>query len=182
MKEIVNILSFQETNWAFNSFQMEINEIFNLFGLLYKLNSKKQIERIVQNSPLTKEIEASIATIKEDETRKLLQEAIDKHRSHDPDAPRDAAEKIWDAYERLRTYYCADKKKSVEKLLSDISGSNDKLKELLNSEFLELGNIGNNYRIRHHETNRIDITDNRHYDYFFNRCLSLIALAIQYLN
>ena len=28
---------------------------------------------------------------------------------------------------------------------------------------------------------RTQIQDPRHYDYFFNRCLSLIALAIQYL-
>lgn len=27
----------------------------------------------------------------------------------------------------------------------------------------------------------LDIIDPRYYDYFFNRCLSLIALAIQYL-
>ena len=53
---------------------------------------------------------------------------------------------------------------------------------LFNDEFVALTKIGNNYRIRHHETDKIDITDTRHYDYFFNRCLSLIALAIQYLN
>ena len=45
----------------------------------------------------------------------------------------------------------------------------------------ELTTIGNNFRIRHHETNKIDIVDIRHYDYFFNRCLALIALALQYL-
>ena len=39
----------------------------------------------------------------------------------------------------------------------------------------------NDYRIRHHETDKVEITDVRYYDYFFNRCLSLIALAIQYL-
>ena len=44
-----------------------------------------------------------------------------------------------------------------------------------------LRKIGNNFRIRHHERDKIDISDPRHYDYFFNRCLSLIALAIQYL-
>lgn len=49
------------------------------------------------------------------------------------------------------------------------------------NEFKMLTDIGNKYRIRHHETDRIDITDVRYYDYFFNRCLSLIALAIQYL-
>ena len=49
------------------------------------------------------------------------------------------------------------------------------------NEFKVLTDIGNKYRIRHHETDRIDSTDVRYYDYFFNRCLSLIALAIQYL-
>ncbi|MEK4670674.1 hypothetical protein [Niallia sp. FSL R7-0271] len=52
---------------------------------------------------------------------------------------------------------------------------------IFDAEFRALTDIGNSFRIRHHETNKIDITDNRHYDYFFNRCLSLIALAIQYL-
>ena len=47
--------------------------------------------------------------------------------------------------------------------------------------FKSLTSIGNHYRIRHHETDKINITDSRYYDYFFNRCLSLIALAIQYL-
>ena len=31
--------------------------------------------------------------------------------------------------------------------------------KLFDSEFKELTNIGNNFRIRHHETNAIDITD-----------------------
>ena len=52
---------------------------------------------------------------------------------------------------------------------------------VLTAEFKELTTIGNNFRIRHHETNKIDIVDIRHYDYFFNRCLALIALALQYL-
>ena len=53
--------------------------------------------------------------------------------------------------------------------------------KLFDTEFKALTDIGNSFRIRHHETDRTDITDIRYYDYFFNRCLSLIALAIQYL-
>lgn len=52
---------------------------------------------------------------------------------------------------------------------------------VFNDEFVALTKIGNNFRIRHHETNKVEITDARYYDYFFNRCLSLVALAIQYL-
>lgn len=62
-------------------------------------------------------------------------------------------------------------------------GSNkDPYKELFEKEFHELTAIGNNFRIRHHETTKTDIEDNRHYDYFYKRCLSLISVAIQYLD
>ncbi|MCT1171447.1 hypothetical protein P7H71_07355 [Lactococcus lactis] len=54
--------------------------------------------------------------------------------------------------------------------------------ELFNLEFRALTDIGNKFRIRHHETNKVDIADIRYCDYLFNRCLSLINLAIQYLD
>ena len=41
--------------------------------------------------------------------------------------------------------------------------------------------FGNGFRIRHHETTKIDIIDNRQYDYFYKRCLALISVAILYL-
>ena len=54
-------------------------------------------------------------------------------------------------------------------------------KDLFDSEFNELTKIGNNYRIRHHETNKTEITDERYYDYFYGRCFALIALAIKFI-
>lgn len=108
--------------------------------------------------------------------------AIQKHRSPYPDDQKDAVEKIWDALERLKTYYAdRDKKASVTQIVKDMSGGNEEYISLFNTEFKTLTDIGNHYRIRHHETDKIDITDIRHYDYFFNRCLSLLAAAIQYL-
>lgn len=87
-----------------------------------------------------------------------------------------------DVLERLKTYYAdLDKKQSVNKIIEDMACSQDAYKTLFSAEFNELTTIGNKFRIRHHETNKIDIVDIRHYDYFFNRCLSLIALALQYL-
>lgn len=99
-----------------------------------------------------------------------------------PGCARDAVEKIWDALERLKTYYTSlDKKASTLKIVADMANGQAEFVGLFNAEFKALTDIGNNFRIRHHETSKIDITDTRHYDYFFNRCLSLIALAIQYL-
>lgn len=91
--------------------------------------------------------------------------------------------KIWDAFERLKTFYHPlDKKNSISKIIKDMAHNQEDFTKLFNDEFNNLTAIGNNFRIRHHETDKIDIVDPRYCDYFFNRCLSLIALAIQYLD
>lgn len=163
-------------------FRDEINSIFQKTGLLYKLNTDLQVERIVENSPLTPSVEEAIDKISEVGTRDLLQESILLHRSPYPEDIRDSAEKIWDAFERLKTYYTTmNKANSAEKIVNDMAAGQAPYVTLFDTEFRALTKIGNDFRIRHHETDKVEITDVRYYDYFFNRCLSLIALAIQYL-
>lgn len=175
-------LTFGNTNQIQGEFIAEINAIFDKTGLLYHLAMNAEIERIEESAVLSKAIENRVTTIKEPGIRGLLEIAIQKHKSPYPNDQKDAVEKIWDALERLKTYYTTmDKKSSVAKIVSDMADGKAAFNTLFNDEFVALTKIGNDYRIRHHETNKIDITDIRHYDYFFNRCLSLIALAIQYL-
>ena len=141
-----------------------------------------QVERIIENSPLTPAVETAIAAVQEAGTRELLQEAILLHRSPYPTDVRDAVEKLWDAYERLKTYYTTmNKRDSANKIIADMAAGQASYVTLFEDEFKALTKIGNDFRIRHHETDKVEITDVRYYDYFFNRCLSLIALAIQYL-
>lgn len=175
-------LTTKNTALVFSQFREEINSIFRKTGLLYVLTDEKTVERIVEDTPLTPKLEQQITQVKEKGTRELLTEAISLFRQPYPESARDAVEKIWDALERLKTYYTdLDKKGSASKIINDMAGGNTNFVTLFNAEFKALTDIGNDYRIRHHETSKIDITDPRHYDYFFNRCLSLIALAIQYL-
>ena len=175
-------LTCQNSRNVCAQFRDEINDIFQKTGLLYELNTDLQVERIVENSPLTPAVESAIAAVKEAGARELLQEAILLHRSPYPADIRDAVEKLWDAYERLKTYYTTmNKAKSAEKIVNDMAAGQAPYVTLFDTEFRALTKIGNDYRIRHHETDKVEITDVRYYDYFFNRCLSLIALAIQYL-
>lgn len=175
-------LTCQNSRNVCAQFRDEINSIFQKTGLLYELNANLQVERIVENSPLTPAVESAIAAVKEVGTRELLQEAILLHRSPYPADIRDAVEKLWDAYERLKTYYTTmNKAKSAEKIVNDMAAGQAPYVTLFDTEFRALTKIGNDFRIRHHETDKVEITDVRYYDYFFNRCLSLIALAIQYL-
>lgn len=145
------------TSDVFENFQEAINEIFIESGLLYELTDEKIIERIVENSPLTAEIENNFAVVHEVGTRELLKDAVALYKTPNPSARQDSVEKIWDAFERLKTYYITlDKKHSSEKIVNDMAGGNDKFVDLFNDEFKMLTEIGNKYRIRHHETDKID--------------------------
>ena len=64
-------------------------------------------------------------------------------------------------------------------MLETISIGDENYKILLNDEFLKLTEIGNEFRIRHHETNKKEIIDNRHKEYLFNRCTSLLLQCLQ---
>ena len=140
------------------------------------------VEQLAQHEVLSPEIIMLSEQIKEPGLKELFDLAVENHMQPNLQAHKDAVEKLWDVLERLKTYYTdIDKKKSIEKIVQSMSNGQDAYESLFNAEFKALTDIGNHFRIRHHETNRVDITDVRYYDYFFNRCLSLIALAIQYL-
>lgn len=160
-----------------------INGVFSRAKLDFNLSSQGMIERVLKHEVYDNTIGQNIGAVTELGLRDLLEQAIALHQQPSVDSHRDAVEKIWDAFERLKTYYTTmDKKASASKIVTDMSGGQTDFSGLFDAEFKTLANIGNNYRIRHHETDKIDITDIRHYDYFFNRCLALIATAIQYLN
>lgn len=92
----------------------------------------------------------------------------------------EALEKVWDAFERLKTIILpTNKKKSAEKLIKILSKEIDQV--FFEDEFKTLTNVGNNYMIRHSEVGKKPLTDERNKDYLFFRMLALIDLAIQKL-
>lgn len=156
--------------------------VFQKTGLLYTLTENMTVERIVEYSTISPEVVTGISSVKEPGLKDLLDEAISLFKQPNPAMRNDAVEKIWDALERLQIYYTTlDKKASVTKIVTEMSAGQSEFEQLFSAEFATLTKIGNDYRIRHHETNKIDINDIRYYDYFFNRCLALIATAILYL-
>ncbi|MEQ9374260.1 MAG: hypothetical protein RIG68_03740 [Imperialibacter sp.] len=114
------------------------------------------------------------ATTNDSELNALINEA--KSRFLKPGDKQVALEKIWDAFERIKTYYGQNKKESSTKLISKIASNLGE--EEFNNEFVTLTKIGNNFRIRHHETDKIELTDISQIDYLFFRVLSLIDLCL----
>lgn len=173
-------LEFGETSNIKGTFIDDINKIFAKTGLLYELSKSGIINRIVENTPISKQLLEDIDELNEQGLKELLDTAISYHLASDPSKNRDAVEKIWDAFERLKTYY-GDKKSSSDKIIEEMA-LNDKYFQLFNDEFKTLTQIGNSFRIRHHEKDKIEIPDIRYCDYLFNRCLSLIGTTIKYLD
>ena len=172
---VFDAIEFYEKYNADNGFAAQVNALFKLNGLPYKLENGC-IESTLDVTIKKKDISA----IPERGLKDLLMEAENYYNSGNKQI---AVEKLWDAFERLKTYYspALNKSQSATKIIDDMSGSNADFKAMYETEFKALTNIGNSFRIRHHETTKIDITDNRQYDYFYKRCLALISVAILYL-
>lgn len=157
---------FREAAKEFKEFvqnSITANEAFDLSSVL---DMNVNVELLFDNEAKTSDIELN----------KLIEEA--KERFFNPNDKQIAIEKLWDAFERLRTHFDSDKKKSASKLVEIVADKFDS--EFINEEFLKLGKIGNNYRIRHHETNKKELTP-VHLNYFFFRMLSLIDLCLVFL-
>ena len=152
-------------------FENEINTILD--GVNYKLVDGKMM---IQTTVEVKAVET-----KEPDLKELINIAEINFRKRDLDSKQIALEKIWDALEKLKTYYSDKKLSSLNKVLDKISNGNENLRMILNKEFRELTDIGNTHQIRHFETGKIAIKDARMKEYWYMRCLALINLAIKYI-
>lgn len=175
-------ISLYDDNCDYERFRQEVNDIFSMTGLRYVLADQKQITRVTDAACILDVAKAELDLVPEQGLRRLIEEAIELHLGTKPEKYHLATEKIWDALERLKTVYVSegvDKKKSTLRLIDRVSKGNAAFRRIFDEEFRTLTTIGNDYRIRHHETDKIDIDDGGYYDYFFNRCLSLIVLVIE---
>lgn len=163
------------------AFRDEINKIFCLGGVLYTLTDDNIIERITTIDEQISIETSNIEAIKEQGLKELIVESIELYKNPRPEYHKLATEKIWDALERLKTIFGADKKQSAKKLINEMANDDAEYIDLIDTEFDALTKIGNNFRIRHHETDKKEIVNKAYYDYFYNRCFALIALAIKFI-
>ena len=117
--------------------------------------------------------------IDDHEFNKLVEQAFQYYKEARIDT---ATEKIWDAFERIKTFYKQyDKKGSITKLIDIVNKNNAEYREMVEDEFTSLTKLGNDFRIRHHETNKKDICCKEHYDYLFHRCIAVLRLVTSVL-
>ena len=136
--EYIDCLS---TKYISNNFRDEINNIFNLAGLTFELKENGNIERINEWCSFVDEIQTDIKKVNEDGLENLLEEAVKLYKEPNPVSRKNAVEKLWDAFERLKTYYDANKKQSANKIVNSMATNNEYFFQLFNNEFKVLTKI-----------------------------------------
>jgi hypothetical protein len=92
----------------------------------------------------------------------------------DPAVRRDGLEKLWDAWERLKSVEePSDKARSIAALLEKAE-PDQAMRERLDKEARELTEIGNKFQIRHKEVGKYPIGLDRDADYLFYRLFGLM--------
>lgn len=159
------------------AFLEKINRIFERNGIVYRLQPDGAIVRILP--PEMGQLLDSAQSGDEPGFDGLLNDAKAKILSPDPRLRKEGLERLWDAWERLKTLEEGKDKKTKAANLLDKAASSPPFRKLLEKEARELTDIGNTYQIRHHEQGKNEISDSRQIDYLFFRMLSMIVLLLR---
>lgn len=154
-------------------FSNRINVILRRYVPDYRIYNGK-IEKNVEHQV----VDLQNIQISEVRLHKLVQEAAVYYEDGKLDI---AVQKLWGAFERLKTYFEEDKKTSVKILIEKMCDGQEEIGQVLEREFYALTKIGNEFTIRHQERGIVEIKDQRHYEYFYKRCMAIISTALKYL-
>ena len=149
----------------------KVNSVFARNGLAYELSSDGQVERL---TPLvvSEQLRKRLPPTDDEAFNELLERAAEKFTSPDPAVRRDALEHAWDAFERAKTLLEPNKKRGARALVQGAANDGAEA-SLLEAEMHALTDIGNGFRIRHHETTTSPLTDEL-VDYLFARMYALM--------
>lgn len=159
-------------------FKDAVNLILRRNGLAFSLTEQGSVERL-----LPAEIGDALHHVRfqtgDRELDGMLESARRKFLDADERVRREALEKLWDAWERIKTVGATDKKTGTVALLDRTAGSaTSKFRSMLEDEARDMTNIGNGFQIRHSETTQERLSSSEHVDYLFHRMFSLIHLIL----
>jgi hypothetical protein len=113
------------------------------------------------------------------ETDRLLEDSRRLILSPHIEDRRNGLEKLWDAFERIKTLESGNDKREQTMALLDRATRAPRLRDFLKSEAKELTAIGNNLQIRHFETTQEKLEHPEEVDYLFHRMFSFIRLILR---
>ncbi len=113
------------------------------------------------------------------ELDELLLDAQKKFKNSDWKIRKDGLDKLWKAFERLKTLEGGKDKAEQANNLIKKAIEEQEFRDFIEMEFHWLTDIGNNTNIRHSETNKFIIEKKEYVDHLFYRMFSLIHLIMK---
>jgi hypothetical protein len=160
------------------AFAEQINRIFARNGLAYELRDTGRVERLAP-PVLHESLRSTVFHTGDDVLDGLLETARHQFLSHDPNVRRESLERLWDAWERLKTLDTpSNKRLSIQNLLDQVA-SEPTYRSVLETESRALTDTGNTFQIRHHEIGKPPISVDTQVDYLFHRLFAFILLILQ---
>jgi hypothetical protein len=157
-------------------FENDVNRIFERNGVAFELTEGELVR--IAPAVLQEVLSGAAFNTRDTILDDLLETARRKFMNHAIEVRRESLEKIWDAWERLKTIETGGEKKAGIKVLLDEASTEPVFRTTLEEEATELTKIGNTFMIRHTETDKISVTDSGQIDYLFHRMFSMIRLLL----
>jgi hypothetical protein len=168
-------LSFDREE-GLREFVEAINGLFARNGVAYELTEEGQAQRVL-SPELQRHFSNTSFHSGDAETDRLLEQARAEFTSPREDVRRGALEKLWDAFERIKTLESGKNKRAQASRLLD-RVAEGKFRQVLENEAHQLTMIGNSFRIRHSETTQEPLSSSAQVDYLFHRLLSFLTLVL----
>lgn len=160
-----------------SDFRERINRIFARNQLVYELQENGEVRRLAP-PVLREEVATPLVRTGERELDSMIESARIKYLDRDPQVRREALEKLWDAWERLKTIEPGHDKKASARAILDKAASESNFRQLLEDEAIILTQIGNKFQIRHSEASQVALQNDEHVDYLFHRLFAMIYLLV----
>ena len=160
-----------------NKFESEVNRIFERNGIAFE-SRQGEVIRLAPTA-LAESLAESIFKTGDAALDELLEDARHKFLHRDLKVRKESLEKLWDAWERLKTIGPGKSKAEQAQGLLVRAAREPDFRERIEKEARELTEIGNNFMIRHTETNKIPITESSQVDYLFHRLFSLMRFLMR---
>lgn len=159
-------------------FRKTVNRIFARNGVAFEMLSTGRIVRVLP-PVLGDDLKRTTFRSGDRTLDNMLEECRTKFSDRNPLVRREALERLWDAWERLKSLADPRDKKQSIKIILDAVAAEPTLRSRLETEAVELTAIGNSHLIRHSEVNQVAVIDVDHVDYLFHRLFAMIQLMLR---
>lgn len=161
-----------------SEFRIAVNRIFARNQLAYELDENGRMIRLA--APILREALMGYGFASGDQKLdELLETARAKFLDPDPGVRKEGLEKLWDAFERLKTLEPGQDKKARANALIEKAAPEPTFKAMLIGEARSLTDVGNTFHIRHSDTSQVELQGEAQVDYLFHRLFAFVWLLLR---